>query len=214
MFLGEEHLRHLEGVVRGLRPDLVAMTGDLVHTRAADLPVGADWVARIGRSARHGSVAILGNHEYYAGRAASVDAYRRARVPLLLNETRPIAAADGGGFLLAGVDDAFGATRGFGPRFDLLDPPTDRARVLLCHQPALSPDAVERGVDLVLSGHTHGGQIAPLGPIVARATIGPTAGLYRFGATSLYVNRGLGTSGPPSRVAVRPEITKIVLLAG
>ncbi len=219
VYLGERDLRRAEELVRGLRPDLFVLTGDLVHLRASYLPLACDWVARLSAMARHGGAAILGNHEYYVGRDAVREGYRRAKVDLLINESRVIAPKDGGGLSLLAVDDLYGARHGFGPDLDraivtLSDAgEDDRPRILMCHQPQFHPEAEKRRIDLQLSGHTHGGQIAPIGPLVAGAIFGPYVGRHAFGATTLYVNRGFGTSGPPSRVAVRPEITKIVLVA-
>jgi predicted MPP superfamily phosphohydrolase len=65
----------------------------------------------------------------------------------------------------------------------------------------------------MLSGHTHGGQVAPIGPLAVGSVYRNIAGLSAIGDTQLYVNRGLGTSGPPTRVHIRPEITRIVLVA-
>jgi predicted MPP superfamily phosphohydrolase len=87
--------------------------------------------------------------------------------------------------------------------------------VLLAHDPVLFPEAAEHGVDLVLSGHTHGGQVAV--PMLARKLnlarliTRFTNGVYQQGRTTLYVNRGLGTTGPPVRLAVAPEIAVLTL---
>jgi len=217
-FFGERDLVRAEDMVRGLRPDLVVMTGDLVHLHAGYLPMSVAWVARLGAMARHGAAAIPGNHEYYVGREKVLGALQNAGVDVLLNRGRVVAKADGGGFGLVGVDDIYGSLsgRGPGPRVErpLAELSPDLARVLLCHQPHWHPHAASFGFDLMLSGHLHGGQIAPLGPLVAGAVYDAVAGLYDRAGCRLYVNRGLGTSGVPSRVAVRPEITKIVLVAG
>jgi predicted MPP superfamily phosphohydrolase len=137
---------------------------------------------------------------------------------VLFNRGRVIAPADGGGFALVGVDDVLAPelVGGPGPRpaEALAALPPDLARVLLCHQPVFLNRAAAFGFDLMLSGHTHGGQIAPPGPIVLSRIFPTVAGLGGLYGTQLYVNRGLGTSGPPTRVLVRPEITKIVLVAG
>lgn len=212
VYLGERELRWAEDSIAKLRPDLVVMTGDLVHLRPSYLPLACDWLRRLGDRARHGSLSILGNHEYYVGRAAVLEAFARAKLELLINSSRLVA----GGIGIAGVDDIWSEKAGYGPRIDraLVELPPDAPRILLAHQPQFH-DTSAPLVDLQLSGHTHGGQIAPFGPVVASAlTKGRHAGLYRQGASSLYVNRGFGTSGPPSRVAVRPEITKIVLVPG
>lgn len=211
-FLGERELRDAEERIAALKPDLVVMTGDLVHLRPAYLPLGMDWLRRLGARARFGQLSILGNHEYYVGRAAVLEAFDRAKVEVLVNRSRRVAD----GLVIAGVDDLWSESKGLGPKLGptLEGASPDAAKVLLCHQPQFHPTAAANGVDLQLSGHTHGGQIAPFGPLVARAMFGAYRGLYRIGHSSLYVNRGFGTSGPPSRVAVRPEITKIILVAG
>src|SRR5262249_12512399 len=93
--------------------------------------------------------------------------------------------------------------------------PSGMPAVLLAHDPVLFPDAAERGVDLVLSGHTHGGQVAV--PLLARKLnlarlmTQFTNGVYRSGSSTLYVHRGLGTTGPPVRLAVAPEIAVLTL---
>jgi hypothetical protein len=217
-FLGARELAHAEELVAGLRPDLVVMTGDLVHLRRADVPPAAAWLARLVARARHGVTAITGNHEYYVGRDLVFGAMRAAGARVLFNEGCVVAPNDGGGIALVGTDDYAGAKsgEGVGPEVQapLLGLPPDAPRVLLCHQPQYFETAASYGFDLQLSGHTHGGQIAPFGGPAVKAIFGYVSGLYAIGDARLYVNRGLGTSGPPSRVRVRPEITKIVLVAG
>jgi len=119
----------------------------------------------------------------------------------------------GGAIYLAGVDDTW--TRRHDMARALEARPPGMPAVLLAHDPALFPDAAARGVDLVLSGHTHGGQVAV--PLLARKLnlarliTRFTSGLYHSGASTLYVNRGLGTTGPPVRLAVAPEIAVLTL---
>jgi predicted MPP superfamily phosphohydrolase len=91
--------------------------------------------------------------------------------------------------------------------------PPDLASVLLAHQPRFAAIAAPAGVDLQLSGHTHGGQIN-LGFRPIDLFYRYVEGCYRVGTMQLYVNRGFGTVGPPTRVGAPPEITKIVLVAG
>ena len=120
---------------------------------------------------------------------------------------------DGAAIWLAGVDDTW--TRRHDLPRALAERPAGMPAVLLAHDPVLFPDAAARGVDLVLSGHTHGGQVAvPLFARklnLARLMTRFTSGVYRSGTTTLYVNRGLGTTGPPVRLAVAPEIAVITL---
>ena len=217
-FFGEARLREVEDVVRRLKPDLIAMTGDLVDVQPRYFPVGAAFLARLSPIARHGVFAIPGNHEHYAGAQAFEEALTRAGIDVMINRGRRIAPGDGGGFALVGVDDvsSLDHRRGPGPLVAgaLSSLPPDRARVLLCHQPSYLATAAANRFDLMLSGHTHGGQIAVVGQALVRSLFRNYAGLGALAGTQIYVNRGLGTSGPPVRVGIRPEITKLVLVSG
>ena len=210
-FLDEQDLARIAERVRALRGDLVVMTGDLVHHHARHIPQAARWLADLAAGARHGGAAIPGNHEHYVGRDAVLSAIAATGVRVLLDRHVRIAKDDGGGFLLGGVEDAF---HGSFPERAFRDASPDAARILLAHQPQVATAAAKIGVDLQLSGHTHGGQIRPVGPLVAGVLYPWVAGRYVVGPTTLYVNRGLGTSGPPTRVGVPPEITKVILVAG
>ncbi|MCC6643989.1 MAG: metallophosphoesterase [Polyangiaceae bacterium] len=204
-FTGEAELRALEELVRGARGDLVVLTGDLVDHDPEFVPLAARWLSRL--PARRGVVAIPGNHDHYAGMARVMDAMRRAGVDVLVNDARLVDE----GLVLAGVDDLWGRRFAPGPGPDLSAAlraaPPDAARVLLAHNPKFFDEARPR-VDLQLSGHTHGGQIAPAGLLLKYSR-----GLYREGASSLYVNRGFGIVGPPVRLGAPAEITRVVLVA-
>lgn len=210
-FLDEKDLARILERIRAHRADLVVMTGDLVHDRPRHIPPAVAWLARLSAFARHGAVAIPGNHEHYVGRDLVLSAISATGVRVLINEHTRIAEADGGGFVVGGVEDAF---HGSDPARAFRGAPPDRARILLAHQPQIVRATAGVGVDLQLSGHTHGGQIRPLGPVAVGVLYPWVSGRYQVGPTTLYVNRGLGTSGPPSRVAVPPEVTKVVLVAG
>lgn len=95
----------------------------------------------------------------------------------------------------------------------LEDRDTSRASVLLAHQPVFVDEAVRHGVDLQLSGHTHGGQLWPMNYVAELAN--PTvAGLERYGDTQLYVSRGAGAWGPPTRVGAPSDVTVVELASG
>jgi len=163
-------------------------------------------------------VCIPGNHDYYTGGSAVLGGMRRAGIDVLVNRGRVIAPGDGGGFALLGVDDLSaraGQRQTAGPDLALAQSmvPPDLASVLLAHQPRFAATAAHRGVDLQLSGHTHGGQINP-GFRAIDLLFRYVEGRYQVGPMQLYVNRGFGTVGPPTRVGAPPEITKIVLVAG
>ena len=117
-------------------------------------------------------------------------------------------------FHLAGVNDVAGESRSDAPDFDRalsgLEP--SRPTVLLAHQPVQVTESVARGVDLQVSGHTHGGQMWPFHYVV-RAAQPSLAGLSKVRETQLYVTRGAGFWGPPVRVGARPDITVLALNA-
>ncbi|MFD7446833.1 metallophosphoesterase [Streptomyces sp. NPDC059909] len=203
--LGRAHTQRIVDTINATQPDLVAVVGDLVDGSVADLGRAAEPLAQL--RARHGSYFVTGNHEYFSGADAWVDHVRELGLTPLRNDRVEIA-----GFDLAGVDDVAGESEGQGPDFDraLGDRDRTRASVLLAHQPIVIDDAVRHGVDLQLSGHTHGGQLWP-GNFVAELANPTVAGLERYGDTQLYVSRGAGAWGPPVRVGAPSDITVVEL---
>lgn len=203
--LGRAHTRRIVDTINATSPDLVAVVGDLVDGTVADLGTAAEPLA--GLEARHGSYFVTGNHEYFSGAAEWVDHVRELGLRPLENARVEIA-----GFDLAGVNDVAGESEGQGPDFAaaLGDRDRSRASVLLAHQPVVIDDAVAHGVDLQLSGHTHGGQLWP-GNLLAELANPTVAGLERYGDTQLYVSRGAGAWGPPVRVGAPSDITVVEL---
>ncbi|MEU5398770.1 metallophosphoesterase [Streptomyces sp. NPDC005963] len=203
--LGRGHTQRIVDTINASGPDLVAIVGDMVDGSVADLGSAAEPLQQL--QARHGTFFVTGNHEYFSGAEEWVDHVRELGLRPLENERVEIA-----GFDLAGVDDIEGEKFGRGPDFRkaLGDRDSARAAVLLAHQPVVIHDAVEHGVDLQLSGHTHGGQLWPGNHLAALAN--PTvAGLERYGDTQLYVTRGAGAWGPPVRVGASSDITVVEL---
>jgi uncharacterized protein len=212
-FVGERELREGAALVNAAKADLVVATGDLVDLDPRFAPVVARALA--GLRARDGVVAVLGNHDYYAGYGDVLEALAGAGVTSLVNAGRVVRAADGGGFALLGIDDLWAQrSGGAGPDLEraIRMVPPHLPRVLLAHQPTFIYEAAQR-VALQLSGHTHGGQINP-GFSPAKVLMPFVAGAYDVDGTTLYVNRGFGTAGPPVRIGAPPEVTKIVLVAG
>lgn len=197
-----------------LMPDLIAVTGDLV-----DGPVryvGPDVAPLAQLRARHGVFFITGNHDYFSNADAWVDFARGLGMTVLRNQHVRIDVGDAG-FDLAGVDDANGARVAGQGGCDIpaalagRDP--ERPVVLLAHDPLAFPTAAKHGVDLQLSGHTHGGQIWPFMYFVRLAT--PyVAGLHRRGQAQIYVSRGTGFWGPCMRLRAPAEITELRLRSG
>jgi predicted MPP superfamily phosphohydrolase len=211
-YVGERELDEGLERVRRAKPDLVVVTGDLVDFDPRYAPLVARKLGTL--TPRDGVFAALGNHDYYTGTRDVLGAVRAAGITPLVDDGRVIRAGDGGGFALLGVDDLWSARYGrSGPRLDhaLAAVPEALPRILLSHQPH-TMDLWAGKVALQLSGHTHGGQINP-GFRPADLFMHYVAGEYRVRGSVLYVNRGFGTVGPPSRVGAAPEVTRIVLVA-
>lgn len=211
--LQERFVDQLVSIVNAAKPDLVAITGDLVDGSPSEL---GRHVARLGNlRARHGTAFVSGNHDYYSGWERWAPQLERGGFTVLRNRFVTIGTP-GASFDLVGVDD-------WGSRFTRhgydLDSATagrdpDRPSVLLAHQPSGLELAAAKHIGLQLSGHTHGGQLFP-GTLVGEIVWGErNAGLCQHQGTYLYTNRGCGFVGPPMRVGAPPEVTKITLLPG
>jgi hypothetical protein len=194
-----------------LRGDLIAFTGDLVDGTVAHLREHVWPMARL--TAPYGRFFVTGNHEYYSGAEAWVEEAKRLGFDVLMNEHRVIHR-DGGRLVLGGVADI--GAKDFVPdhrsdpvaAFD--GAPAGLVRVLLAHQPRSLEGARAAGVDLMISGHTHGGQFFPWN-LLAAVGQPMLKGLKQFGSTWLYVSEGTGYWGPPLRLGTRSEITVITL---
>ncbi|MGQ4418404.1 metallophosphoesterase [Streptomyces sp. SAS_269] len=205
--LGRGFAQRVVDTVNATQPDLIAVVGDLVDGSVKDLGPAAAPLAQL--TARHGAYFVTGNHEYFSGAEQWVAEVRTLGLHPLENARTELPYFD-----LAGVNDLQGESEGQGPDFAkaLGDRDPARACVLLAHQPAQIHEAVRHGVDLQLSGHTHGGQLWP-GNLIAAAANPTVAGLERYGDTQLYVSRGAGAWGPPTRVDAPSDVTVIELAA-
>ncbi len=207
-------LRRIVDKVNALKPDLIVITGDLVDGSVEEL---RDHVAPLSNlQAKHGTYFVTGNHEYYSGVEEWCAYIASLDVRVLRNERVSIMDdLSNESFDLAGVNDwASHHFPGEGPNLSKAlsgrDPNT--VVILLAHQPAAIHEAASHGVDLQLSGHTHGGQIWPFTYLVYLQQ--PyTQGLYYYGdtATQIYISPGTGFWGPPMRLGTTAEITHITL---
>ncbi|WP_446037827.1 metallophosphoesterase [Streptomyces sp. SID1143] len=206
--LGRAHTRRIVETINRTQPDLITIVGDLADGTVADLGPAAEPLREL--RSRHGAYFVTGNHEYFGDAHAWLDHLRELGVHPLENARRELP-----GFDLAGVNDIQGEDQGEGPDYAkaLGDRDTARPVVLMAHQPVMVHEAVEHGVDLQLSGHTHGGQLWP-GPYLAALANPTVAGLDRYGDTQLYVTRGAGAWGPPVRVGAESDITVVTLASG
>ena len=168
--------------------------------------------------AKYGVFGCLGNHDIFTrSEEAIAHSFANAGFKLLRNKNE-IIDIEGAKLNIIGVDFLFG-TRATASTLDhvLAELSLEGTTVLLQHAPQLFPQAAKFGIDLTLSGHTHGGQIAlTIGDMIiapARFSTMFLAGLFKIDNSQLYVNRGLGTTGPPIRINAPPEITHITLRA-
>jgi predicted MPP superfamily phosphohydrolase len=193
-------------------PDLAVVTGDMV-TSGTDFH--EDVAAVIGSlRAPNGVFASMGNHDYFGDGEPLISMLRSRGVAVLRNEG--VLIDRGGAKLwLAAIDDTW--TRRADLAKAMRDRPDGATTILLAHDPNQFDDAADAGANVVLSGHTHGGQIGV--PFLYRfanlASFGYryNVGLYRRGLAVLYVHAGLGTTGPPMRLGVPPEVAILVLRA-
>lgn len=209
--IGRDNLAAIVRTTNALAADIVAITGDLVDGSVPELRDAIAPLADL--KARYGVFFVTGNHEYFSGARQWVDEVSRLGIRVLRNERVEING-NGAVLDLAGVDDLSAARFGDGHGEDVAkalagrDP--SRVVILLAHQPRTAVRATRLGVDLQLSGHTHGGQIWPFGALVALQQLF-LAGLHRRKDTQIYVSRGTGYWGPPMRVGAPSEIAQIVL---
>jgi predicted MPP superfamily phosphohydrolase len=202
--IGKGFIEDVVARINALSPDVVAITGDLVDGSVEEL---AEHVAPLAKlQAKHGVFFVTGNHEYYSGAERWVAHLRTLGVKVLRNERVRIGGEDG--FDLAGVDDH---SAGGDVRRALAGREENRACVLLAHQPRAITVADALGVDLQLSGHTHGGQIFPWNFMV-RLQQPFVAGLHKLARAQIYVSQGTGYWGPPMRLGAPAEITEIELV--
>ncbi|MFB9234588.1 metallophosphoesterase [Plantactinospora siamensis] len=209
---GRPHAERIVNMINSLDADLVAVVGDLVDGSVAQLGPAAEPLRDL--RSRYGSYFVTGNHEYYSGVAEWVAEVDRLGVRVLQNARREIVTP-GGVLDLAGINDVSARGTGpaaAGPDFDAALGDRDPARpvVLLAHQPVAVHEAAKHGVDLQLSGHTHGGQVWPFDYVV-RLQQPVVSGHATIDGTQLYVTNGAGFWGPPVRVGAPPQVTLVEL---
>lgn len=195
-----------------LEVDLIALTGDYVTSGTAFHGDIAALLTRL--RARDGVLAVMGNHDYFGDGEPLLSLLRDGGVTVLRNRNLCIERG-GDGLVIAGVDDTY--TRRADVELALRGRNRALPLIALAHDPLLFPELARRGAALVLSGHTHGGQLAlPFMATrvnLARLSYRHHAGLYRLGSSVLHVHPGLGTTGPPVRIGAAPEITVLCLVS-
>lgn len=211
-FTGLDHIDRAIKVANRLKPDMFVLTGDYVsHERKYIAPVAKALGAL---RAEFGIFACLGNHDHWTDAELVADRLRKAGIRVLVNEGIRFEAR-GGAFWLAGVDDHMVGRTDLAAALKGSFP--DEMKLLLAHNPIIFRRAVKNGVDLTLSGHTHGGQVkvrtrTPKDRLIPRRRL--SAGLHRRKGSHIYITRGIGTVILPVRYQCPPEISLLELRAG
>ncbi|RMI24916.1 MAG: metallophosphoesterase [Calditrichaeota bacterium] len=215
-FMTERHIREIVELINGLHPHLIVITGDFVDSSEGEIPSIYHTVGEL--KAEYGVFGCLGNHDHYAN-AAKVDSAVRQRGVIMLNNAHRVLRINGEELALVGVDDA---GRGFANHADInravAGLPPEGFRILISHRPTFFPVARRHGMELTLSGHTHGGQV---GVRVLGTEIYPVRMFHTYpkghfveDGKQLYVSTGVGVvGGMPIRTLER-EITLFTLHTG
>jgi predicted MPP superfamily phosphohydrolase len=206
LYMTREDIHRYAELVRRLRPDVLALTGDYISTSMSFLSCLEELTAI---RPPYGTFVTMGNHEHWNGDPEAAARYFRARSATVLDNQHVILHTPGGPIAVAGIDDLKAGSADLPGALAGLDPalPT----ILLSHRPEIFPAAAARHVNLTLAGHWHGGQIKlpVLGLDVSIAHVASRypEGLFRIASSHLYVSRGIGTTGPPIRLNAPPEVT-------
>ena len=205
-FTGIEHISRAVEIANELRPDMFILTGDYVSHETEYIAPMAKALGKL--KSEFGSFACLGNHDHWTDGKLVAELLRRENITVFINEGFRFTAR-GASFWLAGVDDYMVGLTNL--RSALLGSFPDEMKILLAHNPKILYRAARAGVDLMLSGHTHGGQIKLRDD--EKRIIPPRLknGLYRRKETQVYITRGIGTVVLPMRYGCPPEISLIEL---
>lgn len=208
--IGSDFIKDITNRVNALQADAVVITGDLIDISVLHAKESLKELS--GLKSKYGTYFVVGNHEYFHGIESIIEALQALGIKVLQNENCYIGEASKG-FYLAGVYDLMGyRVKSHIPNLaQALMGTKSEPTLLLAHQPKFIEE-VKEGVDLMLSGHTHGGQIYPFRFLV-KLQQPYISGLHRHNdRLQIYVNRGSGFWGPPMRLGASAEITHITLL--
>jgi len=207
-FVLPEVLSPLIVEIMRLEPDLVAIGGDIITGHARDIDGFVGALAPLA-AAPLGAWFCFGNHEYFSPDPFHiVEQLQSVGIHTLRNHA--VRLAHGGAtFVLGGIDDIVLGR----PDWERLVAPAGPPHILLAHNPDVFYEAERRGIDLVLAGHTHAGQIRFPGgrPLVRQSRYCLDEGVMTFGSAFLVVSRGIGASGLPWRMGARPEVVLLTL---
>jgi uncharacterized protein len=209
-FVPRAYVRSVVEMTNRLRPDIVALGGDYCHSGTRFIAPALEELGLL--KAPMGRFAVLGNHDHWDGYKESVEGLEEARIPLLRNSGTWVEKG-GARLRIGGVGDLWTDKQNVKAA---LDDATGRdAVILLSHNPDLAESLVDDRVGLMLSGHTHGGQVVV--PFFGAPCV-PSAfgqkylrGMVEGPRCRVFVSRGAGTISPPVRLFCRPEVVLITL---
>ena len=203
-----KHLERATAIANDLNPDLIALTGDYISQERAYAAPCAELVGRL--QARFGVFAVLGNHDHWTDATLIADLFCAEGIRMLINQGIRIDVGNEA-FWLAGVDDTMVGLEDL--PLSLAGARDNEFKLLLAHNPTILRRAARTDVDLVLSGHTHGGQVTlrPERNRSGRPRRRMLRGLGRRANTQIYVTRGLGTVVLPVRYGCPPEVSLLEL---
>lgn len=225
-YMNEKEMREYADIINSLESDIVCIPGDFVNFESRDVHMLTSAFRDV--KAKHGIYGSLGNHDFFQDADYVAKALNNeSPIQLLRNEHR-VLKINGKELYMMGIDD----TQSSGARMDEVlkyygamdeflkknEPAFNTApKVLLCHKPYGFDTLATKEIDLVLSGHTHGGQVVPVKFGTFNLSFAATVskyieGIYKIGKSNMYVSRGIGSVGLPIRINCPPEITKITLV--
>ena len=211
-FTNIEHIERTVEITNSLEPDMCILTGDFVSHEPEYIEPMAEVLGRI--KAKHGLFACLGNHDHWTDGELVTKSLEDAGIKVLINEGFRFQANDAS-FWLAGVDDYMVGKTDL--QSSLKGSFPDEMKMLLAHNPVIFSTAARLGVDVIFSGHTHGGQVKIRNKKERKIRIFPkrklTNGLHSRKNSQIYITRGIGTVVLPVRYQCPPEISDITLLA-
>ncbi|HMT10245.1 MAG TPA: metallophosphoesterase, partial [Ignavibacteria bacterium] len=225
-YINEKEMREYADVINSLNSDIVCIPGDFVNFESRDIHMLTSAFRDV--KAKHGIYGSLGNHDFFQDADYVAKALNNeSPIQLLRNEHR-VLKINGKELYMMGIDD----TQSSGARMDevlkyygAMDEYLKKnetafstaPKVLLCHKPYGFDTLATKEIDLILSGHTHGGQVVPVKFGTFNLSFAATVskyieGIYKIGKSNMYVSRGIGSVGLPIRINCPPEITKITLV--
>lgn len=217
IYMGEAEMASYVRLLNGMGADMILVGGDIVNGQGDEIEPFAE--AFSGLRAPDGVFGVLGNHDFYSREPDRITETATAAGVRILRDASQTITRGGAALRLYGIDDVGNPAAATARIQKVLAADNASAagpRILLCHRPYFLPQASAAGMDVMLSGHTHGGQVVfgRLGEtaFTPAALASPyLAGVYREGPTQMYVSRGIGTVGIPVRINCPPELTRIVL---